>query len=430
MEFSLRNKSFFIDGAKFLSIIWSVLFFFQSNSIYYVAYESNFKKYIYALSVVLSIGSLFLILLYSLGHLDFFVRTFLSINFFALICLVFYWGSLTIGNPISIVDVYTYWVLLAIFFLWNCFLKSINIENYLFIFFRKIVTVYSIISIVMWIICSILPIVGNYSQLMVIWGSIHSVPLYFHLYTQSQDPIVFLGINFVRNTGIFAEAPMYSFVLSVALLINVFIEKKFNAVTIILILTIFTTGSTTGVLISILILAILFSRRLIRSKYKKVFLPLIVFIILLGVLISIIVTVLKFQQGSGSVSVRLDDFRAGYITWTEHPFFGSGLSNNMAIIKNMNTARWFYVGHIGNTGFSSGFMEYLAGGGLFFLIFYCIYPILGSTIIFSKDKNSKFLFSIGIFFLILISLINNLFLFIFLLSWMWSIILFNHRVEG
>lgn len=65
MEFSLRNKSFFIDGAKFLSIIWSVLFFFQSNSIYYVAYESNFKKYIYALSVVLSIGSLFLILLYS-----------------------------------------------------------------------------------------------------------------------------------------------------------------------------------------------------------------------------------------------------------------------------------------------------------------------------------------------------------------------------
>lgn len=223
---------------------------------------------------------------------------------------------------------------------------------------------------------------------------------------------------------------MYSFVLSVALLINVFIEKKFNAVTIILILTIFTTGSTTGVLISILILAILFSRRLIRSKYKKVFLPLIVFIILLGVLISIIVTVLKFQQGSGSVSVRLDDFRAGYITWTEHPFFGSGLSNNMAIIKNMNTARWFYVGHIGNTGFSSGFMEYLAGGGLFFLIFYCIYPILGSTIIFSKDKNSKFLFSIGIFFLILISLINNLFLFIFLLSWMWSIILFNHRVEG
>lgn len=65
MEFSLRNKSFFIDDAKFLSIIWSVLFFFQSNSIYYVAYESNFKKYIYALSVVLSIGSLFLILLYS-----------------------------------------------------------------------------------------------------------------------------------------------------------------------------------------------------------------------------------------------------------------------------------------------------------------------------------------------------------------------------
>ncbi|CAJ2238273.1 hypothetical protein CPR18618_PPKEINIP_02796 (plasmid) [Companilactobacillus paralimentarius] len=117
MEFSLRNKSFFIDGAKFLSIIWSVLFFFQSNSIYYVAYESNFKKYIYALSVVLSIGSLFLILLYSLGHLDFFVRTFLSVTFFALICLVFYWGSLTIGNPISIVDVYTYWVLLAIFFL-------------------------------------------------------------------------------------------------------------------------------------------------------------------------------------------------------------------------------------------------------------------------------------------------------------------------
>lgn len=82
MEVSLRNKSFFIDGAKFLSIIWSVLFFFQSNSIYYVAYESNFKKYIYALSVLLSIGSLFLILLYSLGHLDFFVRTFLMCHFF------------------------------------------------------------------------------------------------------------------------------------------------------------------------------------------------------------------------------------------------------------------------------------------------------------------------------------------------------------
>ena len=63
------------------------------------------------------------------------------------------------------------------------------------------------------------------------------------------------GKIFIRNTGIFAEAPMYGFSLSIALLTELFLRKvkdiKLTIISlikiIILIITIITTLSTTAI---------------------------------------------------------------------------------------------------------------------------------------------------------------------------------------
>ena len=60
----------------------------------------------------------------------------------------------------------------------------------------------------------------------------------------------------------------------------------------------------------------------------------------------------------------MDDYKAGVITWLQHPFLGSGLSNTNGIQQNMSAWRSY------NTGFSNSIMEILAEGGIYLSLFY------------------------------------------------------------
>lgn len=425
MRISLSEQSMLKSFVKFVSWLWILLFLIQSNSVYYVSYNTNVKKMVTLFSLIVLIASFFIIILAILLKQMNIIRLILSVLIFVIIFIFFYWGSSVTGAEWTSFDIYTYWILLLIFFLWNILLKKLCLENYLFVSFKKIVLIYAELSLFMWVGCSVFSIFHTSNQILINWGSIHAVPIYFHLYAQSQDAINFLGINFIRNTGFFAEAPMYSFVLSIALLINVFIENKFNLSTFILMLTIFTTASTTGTLTILIILVIKLNQYLLKSKYRNILLPLIFLVILFGTAFFAYITFLKFEQGSGSVSVRINDFEAGYKTWIQHPIFGVGMSNDIEIIKNMNPARWFYVGHIGNTGYSSGFMKFLAGGGIMYVFLYLLVPILFSMFMFIRHRDIKWAIPMTIAFLLIISLVNNLFLFIYIISWMWSNIFYE-----
>nr|WP_260157112.1 hypothetical protein [Lentilactobacillus buchneri] len=84
---------------------------------------------------------------------------------------------------------------------------------------------------------------------------------------------------------------------------------------------------------------------------------------ILGLLLPVVIIVLinllisKYQTGYGSFSVRLDDMKAGYDAWINHPFLGNGWTNEQAIQQYMLGSRLSFYG---NSGLSSGFFASLA----------------------------------------------------------------------
>lgn len=417
---SKYNMYFFKRTGKIISLFCAVLFFIQSNSILFVSYDTNIKRYIYLISIVLALISLIMTMSLYFVNQQNILPEIVLIFFLICSCAAMYIGTVLNGGKFEFNTFYTYFVLLIVFILWSKYLQSVEMNNYLLVIFRKLVTVYAGVSLIMWLVCSVLKIIQPTSSIFISWGSIHPVPVYLHLYAQSQEPITFLGFEAIRNTGMFAEAPMYSFVLSIALLVHSFVEKKMNRFTILLMITIITTASTTGTLVVLLVLFIRLSELMIRSKYRNMLVPITVTLLVSGFILLVTVVILKILQSDGSVSVRMDDFNAGYITWMQHPLFGIGLFNDGPLISNMNPARWPYLGHVGNVGFSSGFMKILAGGGLIFTIIFLICPVMINFLISIRRKNMFWGVSVGLVMIISISLVQNLYLFIFLIGWMWS----------
>lgn len=236
--------------------------------------------------------------------------------------------------------------------------------------FVNVVVVFAVISLFFWI-ASFAGRAANMS-VTIHWGGVRAIPGYYMLYFIPQGAVHFLVFSFIRNCGVFAEAPMYSFVLSVAFIFEVFFDqrKRRNVLILILAITSFTTASTTGLIIIVLtiLLTILARASLrMRSLLLIIFVPVAV-IALIAILQS------KTQNMGGSVSVRLEDFIAGFKSWKTAPVFGHGLEAGDDYLPYIDFGRTFYQD--GNSGFSSGFMTVLMQGGAYFACLYVIIPIV------------------------------------------------------
>ena len=107
--------------------------------------------------------------------------------------------------------------------------------------FSKLVLGLAIMSLLFWLLGQILHIIPVTGTVHYIWGSPRAVVGFFGLHFFAQE-IGLLGHVFYRNTGIFTEAPMFAFVLSVAFLNTIFLEKKTKPIKLlILFITICTT---------------------------------------------------------------------------------------------------------------------------------------------------------------------------------------------
>jgi hypothetical protein len=272
-----------------------------------------------------------------------------------------------------------------------------------------------------------LNIIKNSGTALIGWGGIHSVPSYFGVFFPSQGSINFLSLNLVRNTGIFAEAPMYAYILSMALLINVLVLKKIDFKSTIIGITIFTTTSTTGVIVAALIFGFFITKFLYNSRYRILLAPIVLMVIVVVFYLVTLILNSKNNLGASSVSVRMDDIKAGYLTWKQHPFIGSGYTNNYAIIQNMLAFRQTITGYDA-VGFSSGMMKMLAGTGVVFTAFYYILPLVFYMIINLKKDFSKTVLSIFILALLFFSIVQESYVLIFVIAWMWvEILQFGQR---
>lgn len=281
--------------------------------------------------------------------------------------------------------------------------------------FKKVIFVIAVISLIFWF-GSILKIPTN-SSILIDWGGQRVIPGYFGIHYIAQNSIDFLGINTIRNTGFFDEAPMYSYVLSVGLIIKFLLDdetKRWNKETFILLFTLVTTTSTTGVLLSVLTIAYYI---LFVSKLKKYgWLRGLVFIILIpSVLLLFRIIVMKKMDSSwySSSSLRLDDFYAGFMSWKDHPWIGNGLDNETSVLKYVDYRR---LSMIGGSGFSNGVMNVLSLGGISLLSFYLM-PVL----IMIKVSTKMLGLSLLLFVLFIFTIINGVYLYIILLGYIWYV---------
>lgn len=350
-----------------------------TNSVYY---DKKFFE-------IAMIGSTILMLLYILSTKKYKnpTKNHLLFIFIYYIYVIFY--GLMRGFPFRFV--YSFLFLLPLFFvIFSCFNKN---QFYEFLnIIKNLIVFLSVVSLFFYLFGSLLGIIKENCIIYSTWSSNPSYNGYYFLHFNTQKESIY-NILFIRNSGIFNEAPMFSLVLTIGLGIELFLNNektRFKRI-FIFILTIFTTLSTTGIVISMLM--VLSSFIIIKSnKSYKQFLKIILIPILLVFAYNFASYLLNNKIGGHSYNIRIDDFKAAYKAWCDNPIFGVGLSNKNKLLQYISSFRKY------NTGFSNSILTLLAEGGIYLFLIYFI-PYV--RILFSTFKNNKKLNLFLLFYLLL-----------------------------
>ena len=304
----------------------------------------NFLEYLLAFCIVIECESM---LTWSIEYGKFIKILILSLLLFSV-------GFLTIINIRWIKVEKSKWELFLIFIMFSVIFVIINFNNVtksvlfllvLFIFglyrtsidsinhnslelMKKIINVVfvlAIISIVFWILGSVLKVLETNVEIIVTRNKIiQNIKGYYHLYYESQMENTF-GFNFYRNCGIFYEAPKYSLLLSIALMMEVFlVKRKVTFKAIMLIVTIISTFSLTGI---VLVVFVVLSNFMISKSNLKIFSYIKWVSIFSLILITLIIigNLLNVKSTTNSYSDRLDDYIAGYKAWTVNPILATDI---------------------------------------------------------------------------------------------------------
>ncbi len=244
-----------------------------------------------------------------------------------------------------------------------CFAMREEHKQKLYEIIENIILVIAVVSLAFWFVGSILGLIQPSGIEYTIWSSTDGseVPInnYYHLYFETQYQRFFDTV-FMRNSAIFTEAPMCSFMFCFAFLVELFKKKEYNVkICILLLVSIVTCISTTGYVVAIIAIFLKYlisntGKHTVSSVLKLAIAPIVLIII---VLVMEYVFESKLQTTSGSL--RVDDFVAGFKAWMLHPIMGNGYGNSNSYVYMMSTFR------IDRKGFSNSLMQILAYGGLY-----------------------------------------------------------------
>ena len=214
-----------------------------------------------------------------------------------------------------------------------------------------------------------------------------------HFVNNYQTQNVF-GYNFIRNVGVFMEAPGFAFPLTIALYYELFTnhtKKRFRII--ILIVAMVTTFSTKALILGAVVLMyyMIFASDKSKKIIKAIRLLLIPILSIAAVVFIYYILITKTQgENSTSFLRRFDDTQAALKTWLQYPLFGAGYENIYAIYYNFK-----YSSYEG--GVTAGLFNILAYGGIYMFLFYMIGIINGIKFYYKENK----IFVIGFFLLYL-----------------------------
>ena len=338
----------------------SLLIVITTNSIYVNTGHSN--KLIPILALVVIIATV-LELISSKINYNYFKIILTTVLIYLVVCITNIFISF---NSLSINEILFYFVIAPLMLI---LLMFKNFNDRLFDFlntFVKIILIFAIVSLIFWTFGSILKVVHPTNVVINNWNGGRPTPSYFNLYFETQG-IHFFGTTITRNSGIFAEAPMWSLMLSSAFIIQeLFLENSIKRLSL-LTLTILTTVSTTGIFVIgiLLIYRVLMLKKSLFKYVSLITIPIVIYALL---------QVWEEKSDSISASIRFDDYIAGFLAWRANFFFGSGLTLGLKVIEsNMNTLIRT------NLGYSNSLFVILAQGGVILGIFY-LYPVISVLI--------------------------------------------------
>ncbi len=419
-----NNKSFLdrpiisIRGwhIQLLQYLFCLGLILSMNTVFWVNDNHHYKDAI----LIVMYGSLFFLFMISIWNLSIkrqfkagVTLKFISFVILTGILVIYNLAHGTIGKLDSIRM--TFFLFATLFTLYDW--QLIGILKDFWKRFVNLAIVFSIISVSLWL----LSILGKSATgvTTINWGNDSAVDSLFGLQFFPQGSVLFFGHYLIRNTGMFAEAPMYAFVLSIALIINLFVlnNKINNFSSVILMITLVSTTSTTGVLI--VVLAIFIKVFMGLSRWWRLLWAILIPVV--GLIVYFVVSQ-KIQNMGGSVSDRLDDIQAGYQAWKLAPFLGNGINNSFAIKQFMAPYRLF-VG--GNDGFSSGLMEILAVGGIFLFVLWVIVPFFE----FAKRNIKHSIVVVLVLVLLMVTIVDQTYLFTCLIAYFLSVGILDNNLS-
>lgn len=385
----------------------------RTNTVFSVEYESRFKFFIniglYVSLSILVISSFIKLYLKRISVIPIFSRLFLYyIILFPLVIINLCQHTLS-------KDFILLFGVLPLLFIFLMYQKYLGNDQEFLIVFTNLVKLLAIISLIIWLMGSILHVLLPNGSVTILWGGLKNVSSYHNIYFEYQRTSAF-GLNIFRNIGIFAEAPMFSFILSLALCIRIILLEESVSKNALLIITILSTQSLTGIIIIIMcIMAKCFSRNgqenLLFNTFRYVLIPLV---IIGGIFFIAFLVRDKQSYDYASYGIRLNDIQAGYLSWMQHPFWGNGINNYSALTTFMNQNRLTLYG---NSGFSSGLMRILSEGGVYFGLFF-ILPLFNFIVKEVKLQSIKYIFPICILIILSLTIIDDSPILIAILTWL------------
>lgn len=273
--------------------------------------------------------------------------------------------------------------------------------------FVNILCVLAVVSLVFWYLGVIAKVIQPNMYIPISWGNFtYAEGFYGVHYAFQLDTTFFPEAYIYRNSGIFAEAPMFNLWLDFSLAIELFLkEKPSKFKVVLLIVTILTTMSVTGILFVVICLGL---TSLINFKEMKLWnkgMLLIVALVAVPAMAYLLVQTFILKGDTQSFEMRLSDYTGGARMWIDYPLFGAGFGNLKAL-------KPYVYSPDGAMGFSNSIMAVLSTGGAWMAVVYYVPHI---AMLFPQVTGSKkyacfgwcmlFLFCTTIFFARLIGVL-------------------------
>lgn len=239
------------------------------------------------------------------------------------------------------------------------------------------------VSLVFWLLGPVLGVVPSTGTIKMKWGEPYSeIETYVGAHFVTQDIWWVTGSRLIRNTGIFAEGPMYAVILATAFLFNNIVDNNkkqkkckeiFNAI---LFITMLTTFSATGILLTFLIALIPLVRK-ITSMSAHVRKRLCIILILVAAVAAPLVLGFAIKKiETSSAQHRNMDIQNGITAFVKSPVVGNGVNHER---ENELDPESGY-------GYSNAIIPIMTDGGIMLGAIY-LFPVLVAIANFFKNKR-------------------------------------------